>query len=695
MRLFYFLRVFTNPFLGAIMEYIVKAFVFNVFYFEEAFTMKKLLAILCLLLAFCLIFVACSENEGLDASTEKGGEESGGPADNPEEGNGPDDGGGPDDGDGPEDGPVETAKFLYTAINEGTAWEISGIDSASSLEIIIPAMHEEKPVTSIGESAFSGGLGYYITSITIPEGVTTIGARAFYECSKLTSLTIPASVTSIGERAFQYCSGLAAVNFEENSQLKSIGNQAFASCVSLASMTLPTGVLSIGEEAFLNCCDLTVMTVPGSVTSIGVGAFEECHKLLEVYNLSSANTEGSYLTEYAKCVHTSMSEESHVFAENDYLFYVNGEARYLVGYTGTDTVLTLPTSCRSNDYAIYKYAFIGCDSITAVSIPEGVTGIGNSTFVGCRKLAAVTIPASVISIGEFAFSGCDSLATVKLGASSQLTEIGQQAFAHCSALLSITIPANVTSIGNAAFSGCRMLLEVYNFSTASTENTNLTEKAKCIHTSTSEASHFFTDANGYVFYERYSDRYLMGYTGTATVLVLPESCHGSDYKIHRYAFASRKDLTSVSVPASVTEIGDWAFYHCDALATVNFAENSRLAKIDENAFSQCGSLASIAIPASVASIGESAFSYCHSLREVHFVENNNQLTSIGEDVFNQCTGLVSVTIPVGVTSIARRAFGSCNNLTNVYYGGTKIQWQQISIEKDNDALQNATIYYAY
>ena len=140
-------------------------------------------------------------------------------------------------------------------------------------------------VTSIGEWAFSGCSS--LTSITIPDGVTSIGDRAFRGCSSLTSITIPDSVTSIGDYAFHDCPSLTSITIPNS--VTSIGERAFEYCSRLTSVTIGNGVTSIGNSAFEDCFNLTSITIPGSVTSIGRSAFEGCSSLTEVYYKGNNN----------------------------------------------------------------------------------------------------------------------------------------------------------------------------------------------------------------------------------------------------------------------------------------------------------------------------------------------------------------------------------------------------------------------
>ena len=215
-----------------------------------------------------------------------------------------------------------TKGLEYKYLSELNGYTVAGIGTATENDIVIPDNYNRKPVIAIMSSAFEDCSG--LTSITIPNSVTSIGYSAFKgcykliqtengvsyvdkwiidcnnaitsviirdntvgiggfalsNCNKLTSITLPNSVTSIGRSAFYGCNGLTSITI--GNSVASIGASAFEGCKGLTSITIPDSVTTIGASAFEGCKGLTSITIPDSVTTIGRFAFNDCNKLTNI-----------------------------------------------------------------------------------------------------------------------------------------------------------------------------------------------------------------------------------------------------------------------------------------------------------------------------------------------------------------------------------------------------------------------------
>jgi len=232
--------------------------------------------------------------------------------------------------------------------------------------IVIP-----EGITVIRESAFSStnNSGFIIgmaalTSVTLPESVTSIPTRAFAGASSLTTINIPNSVTSIGEEAFRDCSSLASITLP--SRITSISIGTFRGCSSLRSINIPNSVTTIREFVFMGCSVLTSITIPNSVISIGGGTF-------------------------ARSGLTSITWPARV-----------------------PTIASVLWFGGSDVYGEYLGMFQGCTNLRTVVISEGVTSIGTRAFEGNTALTNVTMPSTIRSIGERAFLNCSSLSTINI-----------------------------------------------------------------------------------------------------------------------------------------------------------------------------------------------------------------------------------------------------------------------------------------
>ena len=257
---------------------------------------------------------------------------------------------------------VIKAQFTFTTNNDGT---LNISNYSGNGPVTIPATVNGVPVTSIGDSAFEFG---DLTSVTIPDGITTIGNSAFQEVYSLASVTIPGSVTNTGGRAFFDCGALTNVNILNGST--SLGVSEFGGCFNLISVTIPNSVSSISYSAFLNCYSLVNVDIPNRVTSIEIETFEGCSALRSitipssVTNISSDAFLGcsSLMSVYFTGDSPTPTNDSSVFAgDNSTVYYLPGTTGWGTTFDGVPTALWfLPTPLILNSepsFGIYTNRF--------------------------------------------------------------------------------------------------------------------------------------------------------------------------------------------------------------------------------------------------------------------------------------------------------------------------------------------------
>ena len=313
-----------------------------------------------------------------------------------------------------------TTGIVYYLSADGTYAVVTGYNGTDTA-VKMADTYKGVPVKEIYSGAFERTS---ITSVVIPDSVTSVGDCAFYSCDSLTSVVIGDSVTSIGDYAFY-------------------------NCYSLTSVVIPDSVTSVGSEAFSRCSSLTSVVIGDSVTSIGEFAFYGCNSAL--------------YTEYEYGRYVGDGENPYavlieVTNKNMSTYTINPATRIIAGSVFNECERLASIEIPDSVTSIGGSAFYDCDSLTSVVIPDSVTSIGNGAFQYCSSFTSVVIPDSVTSIGNFAFFECTSLTSVVIGDS--VTSIGSSAFEGCSSLTSVVIGDSVTSIGYRAFYNCDGLTSV-------------------------------------------------------------------------------------------------------------------------------------------------------------------------------------------------------------------------------------------
>ncbi len=512
-------------------------------------------------------------------------------------------------------------------------------------------------LTSIGDMAFDGC--YMLTNITIPDSVTNIGKCAFYNCNRLTSITIPDSVTSIGIMVFDGCDSLTIAypgTYEEWSEINigSINTYLNQNVILETNAERPYYLPGICGD------NLTwKLYADGELVISGTGNMTD-------YTSSSAvpwNNIGKI---------ESVTISKGVTSIGDCAFY----------YCMHLKNITIPDSVTS----IGNHAFRSCNRLTSITIPNSVTSIGYDAFVGCASLTNITIPDNVLYIGFDAFSYTayynnennwenDVLyidkhlieAKETITGSYEIKEgtltIADSSFGSCISLTSITIPDSVTNIGNGAFNGCTSLTGIEILNGVITIGNSAF--SGCVGLTSITIPNSVTSIGDLVF------------SGCASLTGIEvdgaNKCYSSDEygalfnknktKLIQYIDTSTK--TSYEIPDSVTSIGNYAFYDCN-------------------------NLTSITIPDSVRNIGDYAFYDCDNLTNITIPDG---VTDIGDGVFSNCRNITSITIPDSVTRIGRSMFNYSSDIyTSIYYVGTPDEWNKIDIDPDNDYLMENVVY---
>ncbi|MGO8929333.1 MAG: leucine-rich repeat domain-containing protein [Limisphaerales bacterium] len=351
--------------------------------------------------------------------------------------------------------------WYYTTTNDSiTITNYSGPGGDVTIPDRIPETTNGLPVTTIGAYYDSyGWVGAFdgctsLTSITIPNSVTTIGNGVFEECTHLASITIPNSVTSIGNEAFAQCTNLNSITIPDS--VTNIGVGVFMDCNNLTNATIGNSVTSIGDQAFYFCTALTSLTIGNSVTNIGFQSFYYCARLTSVTIPNSVTKIGQYAFEYCTSLNgvffqgSAPSADTTVFSYDEYptVFYLAGTTNWASTFAARPTLLW-------NPQVPYRYS----TNNGTITITGYISGYTNSGGPVVMTIPTVINGLPVTTIGSTAFQYSTSLASVAVP--NSITNIGSYAFAHCSSLTNVTIGSGVTSIGSWAFGFCTILHGAY------------------------------------------------------------------------------------------------------------------------------------------------------------------------------------------------------------------------------------------
>ena len=590
--------------------------------------------------------------------------------------------------------------YPFQYIIENNEVTITSCDLNTRGAVEIPEEIDGYPVKHIGGGAFN--YRQYVTSVTIPDTIETIGDSAFY-FTNMQSVYLPDSIRSIERFAFDQCDAayvsdhvvFVPYTLEGDTSYRSyalvyFGNHLIRNMSSgKCTFEIPEGTLCVAGESIFSTA-FKAINIPASVVNIGDRAFLNC-EANEAY---------------------TVSEDNLYYSADEHGVLYNKDKTVLISYprANTATHFTVPETVKE----IEPYAFNNCANLESVTVSEGVKSIGESAFYGCTSLVDIELPDSLREIGVFAFEETGYYLDANNWKNSILyignhlikydpenypsdtteTEIKDGTVSIAEYAIPyfpnpLSIPESVRALGPSIFS--------YSITSETiTISKNIEYIGDNVFYKTETIKRFEVDENN-PYYS--SDEYGVLFNKDKTVLI-------------SYPVAS--EITEYTIPASVKTIKYSAFSGCQNLRYVDFEEDSAMIILGNGAFSNCSSLEGITLPETLKEIGDSAFysctslknitipenvmkvrgyvfNNCESLETVEFAENSN-LRYLGSAVFESCKVLKEIVLPEGVKKIRSYLFRFCSKLESVTIKAADL----VCIENDafhyNDSLK-AVIFY--
>ena len=634
----------------------------------------------------------------------------------------------------------------YALTPDEDAYMVIGIGEATDTVITIPETHNGLPVTMIRARAFYQC--YNITSVIIPESVIAIGGYAFFDCDRLTEIVIPDSVTLLGEGAFQHCSVLKSAIIGNG--VEAIGSHAFNNCSNLESVVIGNSVETIGSYVFAYCYKLESIIIPDSVTTIASDAFVSCSALKEVtIGAGVTSIDSSAFNGCTALINFTVSEDNQTHKSMDgNLYSKDGKTlvRYAIGKKNAS--FTVPESVE----VIYKYAFRDSANLVRVIIQGNLKTVNYAAFYNCYSLMDVCYTGSEAEWKKvYIDSDNTSLTNARFNYNWCIHEYSGDCDAECD------------KCGEARTPKAEHSEETIDAVAPTCTTTGLTEGKKCsvcnvvlVAQEIIPAQHNFV--GGVCQYcgelsldcfeltlrsdNTYSIKAKAGATLPTSVIIPSTYKNLPVTEIAENGFASVSGMTSITIPASITRIGNNAFKDCEDLTiycevktqpktwsenwnpdnrpviwqyinvtpaseflwtsdgecitltgyignranvvTPAFINGLPVKHITSRAFDY-STFTSFYISEGVLTIGDSAFSDCTNMCSVHLPST---LKSLGTCAFAYCTNLRAVELPDSLETIGTWVFMVCENLHAVVVPESITSMNQTNFYNSN----NVTVY---
>ena len=523
-------------------------------------------------------------------------------------------------------------------------------------------------VSVIGRSAFNKCTS--LQSAVIPEGVTTL-YYVFGGCTSLQSVTLPSTFAVLDEYVFYNCSALQSITLPDN--LASIKTSAFSGS-GITSIDIPASVTTLGNYAFMNCKSLESVTIHAPIASFGSGVFRDCSALRSAILEGGANVESNMFSGCTALESVTLTEGVQTIKQG--AFYDCSSL----------TTINFPASVDSIGYQ----AFYNCTSLTTVDLPASVTAIYNQAFRGCTALTDVNNPNGCMKIYEYAFKDCSSLTAISgvgnttgtrpfegatalenVSFSSNATIIGAGAFSTCAALKLITLPASIDSIGRDAFSGCNSLKRI------KVLNPVPPRLAWRAIYNLQQLAHINVPDESVEAYKAAWTDHASIISGFSTGIIDEGSC-GTNMTWTMYE-NGKLVITGTGFMASYANADEvpWAAYR-ELITEVEIG--NLVNTINQYAFVSCPNLASFSIPTisnyyqiidgmlvaySTTTSSFSALVRYPSAKAGASLDLPAAIKSIGSYAFEGCANLTSITLHEAVSGFGYNTFENCVNLASI------------------------------